>query len=177
MFMRAILPADLAHRVSREASKDLEHYLPQPVEDATIIKDLVSLRGFIESHVLDFYHTRPVKVKVDRVRAHLQKRIMRACSDDETTAVACGLVEPESRKTSIRAVIARVMLADIDFCGDPNFTLLSLISRDTTSLMSAFKSADWPPEMQGGKRHTLSELESEADALKLISLRCQNGGF
>jgi hypothetical protein len=141
--------------VSREAAMTVEVHLPQPVEDSTIVKELITLRSHIEAHTTSFYRKDHVAVSGAELKAHLGECVLKNTAENangNATALASILLESRSRTTGIRIVIARILFATIDFFGDPQQTLLSPAA---ISLMAAFRSKEYPDESQEGEANVL----------------------
>ena len=131
-----------------DVSLDLEASLHQPAEDKSIVADFTSLRGYIESHTLEFYHSEPVHIDVAELKIKLEE-ILPSVPVASLGTLARTLVQAESRPAGIRAVIAHMLFASIDFCGDPERTILPPFA---IAHMSTFNSSqDWTAEMQQGK--------------------------
>lgn len=130
--------------VSDEGAMNLEAHLQQPVEDGTVMRELITLRSHIEAHTTTFYHRKNVAVNRAELDKHIQDKILKNATGD-ATAITNILIEPRSRVTGIRIIIARILFASIDFFGDPQQTLLS---PDAVSLMSAFRLKERSDESQ-----------------------------
>ena len=133
----------------------VEVHLPQPVEDSTIVKELITLRSHIEAHTTSFYRKDHVAVSGAELKAHLGECVLKNTAENangNATALASILLESRSRTTGIRIVIARILFATIDFFGDPQQTLLSPAA---ISLMAAFRSKEYPDESQEGEANVL----------------------
>ena len=117
------------------------------------MNDLISLRTHIEAHTTAFYHKDKVAVGRAELKKHVESKILKNTRED-ATALTTILLEPKSRRTGIRIVIARTLFASIDFFGDPQQTLLVPTA---VSLMSAFAS----------KERSIESQESEANATTL----------
>lgn len=133
-----------------ESSMDLEGYLQQPVEDATIVRELVQLRVYIESHTSKFYHLEPApdKLTVDILKLRFQKEAFEDGLTKAAAIAAARLIEPESRPAGIKIAIARTILANIAFLGDPDRTLLS---SEALALMSTFRIEERPEDCREGE--------------------------
>lgn len=140
--------ADLEPQMRGDASLDLEASLHQPAEDNSVVADFTSLRGYIESHTLEFYHSDRVYIDVTELKIEL-KGILPSATVISLETLARSLIQPESRPAGIRAVIAHMLFASIDFCGAPERTILPPYA---VAHMSTFsKPQDWTEEMQTGK--------------------------
>ena len=160
-------PEKTGQLVSVEGAMNLEAYLQQPVEDGIIMKYLVTLRIHIESHTMDFYHRDVVPVNGAELGKNIEERILTNTTED-AAALASILLEPRSRATGIRCVIARILFASIDFFGDPQQTLLSPTA---VSLMSSFRSKKNSDESQESETNATTLDELQAYARKPVSLR------
>ena len=145
--------------ISSEGSLDLEAHLQQPIEDATIMRDLRTLRAYIEIHVDKFYHSEALNVTVDDLIIDISERPFNN-SEDVAVKLASLLVEPEFRGAGIRTLIARTIFASISFLGNHHDTVLC---PEAVKLVSTFEKQDWPEEWQEGEGFSL--LQSD---LKLI---------
>ena len=140
--------ADLEPQMRGDASLDLEASLHQPAEDNSIVADFTSLRGYIESHTLEFYHSDRVQIDVAELRMEL-KEVLPRIPVIRLETLARSLIQPESRPAGIRAVIAHILFASIDFCGASERTILPPCA---VAHMSTFsRPQDWTEEMQKGK--------------------------
>lgn len=148
-------PDSAGQLVTSEAAMKLEAHLQQPVEDSTILKDLITLRSHIEAHTTSFYHKDHVAVNGTELKRHLDDKIPKSAAGN-ATALASILLEPRSRATGIRVVIARILFACIDFCGDPQQTLLSPAA---VSLVSAFRPKERSEESQEGEANATIPAE------------------
>ena len=145
-----VAEANLEPQMRGDASLDLEASLHQPAEDNSIVADFTSLRGYIESHTLEFYHSDPVHIDVAELKIELEG-ILPSVPVASLETLARTLVQPESRTAGIRAVIAQMLFASIDFCGASERTILPPVA---IAHMSTFNnSQDWTAEMQQGKSH------------------------
>ena len=145
---KEVAEADLEPQMRGDASLDLEASLHQPAEDNSIVADFTSLRGYIESHTLEFYHSDQVDIDVAELKIKL-KEILPSVTVISLETLARSLIQPESRPAGIRAVIAHVLFASIDFCGASEHTILPPCA---VAHMSTFnKPQDWTEEMQKGK--------------------------
>ena len=155
-----------------EASMDLEGYLQQPLEDATIVGELSQLQRYIESHTLKFYHLEAVGNMADDVRARLEDEITKDIPSDAASLVS-GLMNRQSRQMAIRTTIARILFTSIDFSGNPKRTLLP---SETISLLSKFKLGARSPEWNEGAETPLLYRKTKLTQIKLSILRCRDGG-
>ena len=147
---KAAAEANLEPQMRSDASLDLEASLHQPTEDNSIVADFISLRGYIESHTLEYYHSEPVQIDVSELRIELEETLPSVPGASVETLVR-ALLQPESRPAGIRALIAHMLFASIDFCGESERTILPPLA---IAHMSTFdNSRDWPSEMQPGKSH------------------------
>lgn len=143
-----VAAANLEPHMRGDASLELEASLHQPAEDNSIVANFTSLRGYIESHTLEFYHSGRVPIKVAEVEIQL-KEILPSVPVSSLETLARILIQPESRPAGIRAVIAHMLFASIDFYGDSECTILPPYA---VAHMSTFsKPQDWTEEMQKGK--------------------------
>ena len=143
-----VAEANLEPQMRGDASVDLEASLHQPAEDNSIVADFTSLRSYIESHTLEFYHSEPVHIDVAELKIKLEE-ILPSVPVASLETLARTLIQPESRPASIRAVTAHMLFASIDFCGDSERTVLPPLA---IAHMSTFNSSqDWTAEMQQGK--------------------------
>ena len=170
---KEVAEANLEPQMRSDASLDLEASLHQPAEDNSIVADFTSLRGYIESHTLEFYHSEPVQIDVAELRIELEE-ILPSVPVASVETLARALLQPESRPAGIRAVIAHMLFANIDFCGDSERTILPPLA---IAHMSTFNnSRDWTAEMQPGKSHqvftriqNLTQNSISACAIKMAS--------
>lgn len=51
-----VAEANLEPQMRGDASLDHEALIQQPAKDNSIVDDFTSLRGYIESHTLEYYH-------------------------------------------------------------------------------------------------------------------------
>ncbi len=140
-----------AKGVSVEGTMSLEAHLQQPVEDSTVMKDLVALRSHIEAHTMTFYNTEEVTVD----RAELEKcleDVVLTKTTEKAAELTSILLEPMLRAEAIRSVIAQILFASIDFFGDAQQTLLPPTA---VGLMSTWKLSE---------RSDDESRECEADA-------------
>ncbi len=143
-----VAEANLEPQTRGDASLDLEASLHQPAEDNSIVANFTSLRGYIESHTLEFYHSEPVHIDVAELKIKLEG-ILPSVPVASLEMLARTLIQPESRPAGIRAVIAHMLFASINFCGDSERTILP---PPAIAHMSTFNdSQDWTPDMQQGK--------------------------
>ena len=145
---KEVAEADLEPQMRGDASLDLEASLHQPAEDNSIVADFTSLRGYIESHTLEFYHSDQVYIDVADLKIKL-KEILPSVTVISLETLARSLIQPESRPAGIRAVIAHMLFASIDFCGASERTILPPCAVAHLSTFS--KPQDWTEEMQKGK--------------------------
>ncbi|KAK0511049.1 hypothetical protein JMJ35_006601 [Cladonia borealis] len=151
---KEVAEANLEPQMRSDASLDLEASLHQPAEDNSIVADFTSLRGYIESHTLEFYHSEPVQIDVVELRFELEE-ILPSVPVASIETLARVLLQPESRPAGIRAIIAHMLFASIDFYGDSERTILPPLA---IAHMSTFnKSRDWTAEMQPVYQHALSK--------------------
>ena len=170
---KEVAEANLEPQMRSDASLDLEASLHQPAEDNSIVADFTSLRGYIESHTLEFYHSEPVQIDVAELRIELEV-ILPSVPVASVETLARVLLQPESRPAGIRAVIAHMLFASIDFCGDFERTILPPFA---IAHMSTFNnSRDWTAEMQPGKSdqvfkrvQNLTQNSISACAIKMAS--------
>ena len=120
--------------MSLESATNLEAHLQQPLEDDKIINELIMLQTRIENHTATFYHKDDVNVSKSDLDKHTAKKSIPDAKND-ATALLSLLVEPSSRATAIRIILARKIFSSIDFSGDSEQTLLPPAA---VSLMSAF---------------------------------------
>lgn len=171
---KEVAEANLEPQMRGDASLDLEASLHQPAEDNSIMADFASLRGYIESHTLEFYHSEPVHIDVAELKIRL-KEILPSVPVASVETLAQTLLQPESRPAGIRAVIAHMLFASIEFCGDSERTILppSVIAH-----MSTFNNPqDWTAEMQPGKSQQVFTESTKPHAEQYISMRYRNGEF
>ena len=135
--------------VSFESALNLEAHLQQPVEDGKVKTELTILQNYIDAHTttMSFYLKDQCPVNVAELRKHVKDKVLRNTTED-AAALTSILLEQQSRATGIRIVIARILLDNIDFFGDPQQTLLSPAA---ISLMSTFKLKECPDESQESK--------------------------
>ena len=145
---KEVAEADLEPQMRGDASLDLEASLHQPAEDNSVLADFTSLRGYIESHTLEFYHSDRVHIDVTELKIEL-KEILPSATVLSLETLARSVIQPESRPAGIRAVIAHMLFASIDFYGASERTILPPYA---VAHMSTFsKPQDWTEEMQKGK--------------------------
>ena len=170
---KEVVEANLGPQMRSDASLDLEAFLHQPAEDNSIVADFTSLRGYIESHTLEFYHSEPVQIDVAELRIELEE-ILPSVPVARVETLARALLQPESRPAGIRAIIAHMLSANIDFCGDSERTILPPLA---IAHMSTFNNPrDWTAELQPGKSHqvftriqNLTQNSISACAIKMAS--------
>ena len=169
-----VTEANLKPQMRSDVSLDLEASLHQPAEDNSIVADFTGLRGYIESHTLEFYHSEPVHIDLAELKIELVRTLPSLPVADLET-LARTLLQPESRPAGIRAVIAHMLFASIDFCGDSERTILSSCA---IAHMSTFdNSQDWTEEMQQGTSQEISTKSISANAEQYISMHYRNGEF
>ena len=169
-----VAEANLELQMRSNISLDLEASLHQSAEDNSIVASFTSLRGYIESHTLEFYHSEPVHIDIAELKIELVK-ILPSVPASSLEALAHTLLQPESRPAGIRAVIAHMLLASVDFCGDFERTILSPFA---IAHMSTFdNSQDWTAEMQQGTSQEIFTESISANAEQYISMHYRNGGF
>ena len=145
---KKVAEADLEPQMRGDASLDLEASLHQPVEDNSIVASFTSLRGYIESHTLEFYHSDQVNIDVGELKTELEA-FLPSITVISFETLARSLIQPESRAAGIRALIAHMLFASIDFCGASERTILPPCA---VAHMSTFsKPHEWTEEMQKGK--------------------------
>ena len=165
---------NLEPQMRSDASLDLEASLHQPTEDNSIVANFTGLRSYIESHTLEFYHSEPVQIDVAELEIELEKLLPSSVPVDSFETLARALLQPESRPAGIRAVIAHMLFASIDFCGDSGRTILPPFAM---THMSTFpNSQDWTAEMQQGTSQDFAESIS-ANVEQYISMHYRNGEF
>ena len=135
--------------------------------------NFTSLRGYIESHTLEFYHFEPVHIDIAKLKIRLVK-ILPSVAVASLEMLARTLLQPESRPAGIRAVIAHMLLASIDYGGDFERTILPPLA---IAHMSTFdNSQDWTAEMQQGTSQENSTERICANAEHSISMHYRNDG-
>ena len=145
---KKVAEANLEPQIRGDASLDLEASLHQPAEDNSIVADFTSLRGYIESHTMEFYHSEPVHIDAAELKIKLEE-ILPSTPVESLETLVRTLIQPDSRPAGIRAVIAHMLFASIDFCGDSERTILP---PSAIAHMSTFSNPqEWTEEMQEGK--------------------------
>ena len=145
---KKVAEADLEPQMRGDASLDLEASLQQPAEDNSIVATFTSLRGYIESHTLEFYHSDQVYIDMAELKTELEASLPSITVISFET-LARSLIQPESRAAGIRAVIAHMLFASIDFCGASERTILP--PRAIAHMSTFSKPHEWTEEMQRGK--------------------------
>ena len=143
--IKDVAEANLEPPMRSDASLDLEASLHQPAEDNSIVAYFTSLRGYIESHTLEFYHSEPVQIDVVKLKIELEE-ILPSVPAAGLKTLARALLHPQSRAAGIRAVIAHMLFASIDFRGDPERTILPPIA--ITHMSTFHNLQDWTAELQ-----------------------------
>ena len=170
-----VAEANLEPQMRSDASLDLEASLPQPAEDNSIMADFTSLRTYIESHTLEFYHSEPVQIYVAELKIKLEEILPRSVPVASLETLARALLQPESRPAGIRAVIAHMLFASIDFCGDSGRTILPPFA--ITHMSTFHNSQDWTAEMQQGTSQEIFAESISANAEQYIGMHYRNGEF
>ncbi|KAI7777046.1 hypothetical protein LA080_004206 [Diaporthe eres] len=104
--------------------RDLQDFLLQPPPDKSIRQSWTVLQGMIESHVDSFYNTGPVQVNPAALANNIYQSSSIFATQREAERLAGLLCSESLRKLGIQKYIATILLADIDFFGDPSKTAL-----------------------------------------------------
>ncbi|KAL2284654.1 hypothetical protein FJTKL_08752 [Diaporthe vaccinii] len=116
--------------------RDLQDFLLQPPPDKSIRQSWTVLQGMIESHVDSFYNTGPVQVNPAALANNIYQSSSIFATQREAERLAGLLCSESLRKLGIQKYIATILLADIDFFGDPSKTALD---KGAVEMLGRFK--------------------------------------
>ena len=122
--------------VSIEGAMNLEASLQQLVEDSKIIREFSMLREQIRSHVISFFGGNNLEEGRAEIDTLVREQIKEVTRENATTFTNM-LLNSKSRATGLRILLAKTLIEDIGFFGDPQRTLLSPAA---VALMSLFES-------------------------------------
>lgn len=97
------------------SGSNIDQFLPQPVENDTITKELSRLRGNINNHTQAYYDLQAGKLAVDKSNL----AALSADSSISASALAALFVTPSTRSDAIRLYIAWAILSHFSASSQP----------------------------------------------------------
>ncbi|KAF2267228.1 hypothetical protein CC78DRAFT_541885 [Lojkania enalia] len=104
--------------VDTAVSSNVDHFLPQPVEDDAITKELSRIRDNIKNHVRSYYHYEPIRQ--GDINASMLGGLAAATGLQNTVLIDL-ISNPSTRSGTIRLFIAWIALSRCDGNTLPNF--------------------------------------------------------